>query len=338
MAVQNPSSLALSYFQQAATCFQKTQYVEAIQHYLAGLKHDQSRYYIYADLAKAYEMIGNWEQALTYLDISLQLCPNSTTALRRKARISEEKTYYQSIISELDLTNKPTTDFVRTIQANNTTHSTQQVQHRFFQLTVEPEVQPLMLWNFCQLIDITYEEVGSYLNCFPSNQVPISIKNLHNATPENYLPQWAGGAYDGHIHLNYCSDEEPELGVLYTLFRHEWTHLLIDITTQGNCPLWLNEGLAQTIARPLFAFEKLTLQQAEQDNSLPTLKELEQPFSELTNSQRKLWYLQSASIVSNLVNIDGFHSIQRLLSLLKDGTPIQLALKKTYAMNDLPIR
>ncbi len=335
--MQNPSSLALSYFQQAATCFQKARYVEAIQHYLAGLKYDKSRYYIYADLAKAYEMIGNWEQALTYLDISLQLCPNSTTTLRRKARISEEKTYYQSIIYQLELTNKRPSDFVPTIHFDITSNRRQEVKHGFFDLTVEPPILPQTLWHFCQLIDFTYKEVGSYLNCFPSNQVPITIKNLHNATSEDHLPQWAGGAYDGHIYLNYCSDEEPELGILYTLFRHEWTHLLVDIKASGKCPVWFNEGLAQTIARPLFAFEKLTLEQAEKENSLPTLKELEEPFTELTASERKIWYLQSAAIVSNLIDKDGFPSIQRLLSLLGDGTPLALALQETYVINDLSI-
>lgn len=334
--MQNPSSLALSYFQQAATCFQNTRYVEAIQHYLTGLKYDQSRYYIYADLAKAYEMIGNWDQALTYLDISLQLCPNSTTALRRKARIREEKTYYQSIICKLDLTDKRPSDFVPTIHSDNTSNTRQEVKHRFFNLTVEPPVLPQILWNFSQLIDITYKEVGSYLNCFPSNIVPITIKNLHNATPEDHLPQWAGGAYDGHIYLNYCSDEEPELGILYTLFRHEWTHLLVDIKARGNCPLWFNEGLAQTIARPLFTFEKLTLEQAEKEKSLPTLKELEQTFTDLNDSERKICYLQSAAIVSNLIEKDGFTSIQKLLSFLGDGTPIKLALQRTYAINQLP--
>lgn len=335
--MQNPSSLALSYFQQAATCFQKARYVEAIQHYLAGLKYDQSRYYIYADLAKAYEMIGNWEQALTNVDISLQLCPNSTTALRRKARIKEEQTYYQSIICKLNLTNKRPSVFIPTIHSEHTSQSRQEVQHRYFKLSVEPEVLPQTLWHFCQLIDITYEEVGAYLNCFPSNQVSISIKNLHNAAREDHLPQWAGGAYDGNIHLNYCSDEEPELGILYTLFRHEWTHLLVDIITQGNCPVWFNEGLAQTIARPLFAFEKLTLDHAEKENSLPKLKELEHPFTELTDSERKIWYLQSASIISNLIEKNGFPPIQKVLSLLGDGTPIESALQRIYAMNDLPI-
>ena len=331
--MQNPSSLSLPYFQQAATYFQNARYVESIQHYLMGLKYDKCRDYIYADIAKAYEMIGNWEQALTYLDVALQLSPNSTTALRRKARICEEKRFYESIISEIDLNNSPSPEFAQTIHSDDKHPSRTEVEHRFFKLSLEPAVLPQTLWNICQLIDKTYTDVGTYLDCFPSGQVPISIRNTHNVTPEVHLPQWAGGAYDGHIHLNYCSDGEPELGVLYTLFRHEWTHLLVDIRTQGNCPAWLNEGLAQSIARPLFTFEKSSLQQAEKDNLLPTLKELDKPITELTNSQRKIWYLQSAVIVADFIAKGGFRSIQKLLSLLGNGIPITPALQKTYSVD-----
>jgi len=69
--VRNKSSLALPFFQQAAACYQQARYVESIENYLLGLEYDTSRYYIYADLAKAYEMVGNWEQALGNLDIAL---------------------------------------------------------------------------------------------------------------------------------------------------------------------------------------------------------------------------------------------------------------------------
>lgn len=331
--MKNPTSRAISYFQQATTSFQNARYVESIQHYLMGLKFDKSRHYVYADIAKAYEMIGNWEQALVNLNVALQLSPNSTTALRRKARISEEKRFYESIVNEIDLNSNPPAEFINTIHVDDKQTSRTEVEYGIFKLYLEPAVLPHTLWNICQLIDKTYTDVGTYLECFPSQQVSISIVNTHRVSSGDYLPQWAGGAYDGHIHLQYCTDEEPELGVLYTLFRHEWTHLLIDILTQGNCPEWLNEGLAQTIARPLFTFEKSSLDQAEKDNSLSTLIELDKPITELTNSQRKIWYLKSAVIVADFIAKGGFSSIQKLLSLLGNGIPITAALQETYPVN-----
>ncbi len=331
--MKNPSSRAISYFQQATICFQDARYVESIQHYLTGLKYDKDRHYIYADIAKVYEMIGNWEQALKYINIALQLSPNSTTALRRKARISEEKRFYESIVNEIDLSSSPPLEFANTDQVENKHASRTQVEYGIFELNLEPALFPHTLWIICQLIEKTYADVGTYFDCFPSRQVSISILNTHSVSSEVFLPRWAGGVYDGDIHLHYCTDQEPELGVLYTLFRHEWTHLLIDILTQGNCPHWLNEGLAQTIARPLFMFEKNSLHQAAKDNSLHSLLELDKSITELTDSQRKIWYLQSALIVANMIDKGGFSSIQKLLSLLRNGTAITLALQEIYPGN-----
>ncbi len=335
-AVPNTSSLALSYFQQAATCYQKAQYVESIQHYLSGLKHDQSRYHIYADLAKAYEMVGKWEQALAYLDIALQLCPDSQTVLRRKSRIQEEKNYYQTLISDNNLAEIPPMDFTPTLQTGNSSRPQYVVECQTFKLTVEPAVAPKTLWYIYQLIDRTPNDVGTQLDCYPRNQITISIINTHDGTPHTHIPIWASGCYDGHIQLHYCADDEPELGVLYVLLRHEWTHLLVDLLTNGNCPIWLNEGLAQTIARPLLSFEKLSLQQASKNGTLPNMSELSQPYTELPASQRKIAYLQSAAIVADLIEESGYSSIRQLLSLLRNGTSIETAVQQTYNNSLIP--
>ena len=330
--MRDTSALALSYFQQAATCYQQARYVESIQHYLSGLRYDKSRSHIYADLAKAYEMVGKWEQALVYLDIALELCPGSPTVLRRKARINEEKEYYQALIRESRLVNDLPSDFT----SKNLLHPQNFIERQFFKLTVQSAVLPETVWYICQLIEKTHNEVGVLLDCYPRHPISISIINTHDTAPQTDIPKWASGRYDGHIHLNYCADGEPELGVLYALIRHEWTHLLVDILTHGNCPIWLNEGLAQTVARPLLSFEKLALQQAAKNGTLPTLSELSQPFTELSTSERKIAYLHSAAIVATLIDDGGFCSIRQLLCHLGNNTPIETAMRQTYKKRVIP--
>lgn len=324
------STLAMSYFQQAAACYQQARYVESIQNYLSGLEYDKSHYHIYADLAKAYEMVGKWDHALSYLDIALQLCPDSTTILRRQTRIKEEKEYYQQLIAEAKLVDDPPPEFIRILQDQNLEKPQSIVDDNILKLSVDPPLKPKMLWKICQLIARTYKDVGSKLDCFPDHQVIISIINAGKSQLQTDMPSWASGCYDGHILLKYCGDEEPELGVLWTLIRHEWTHLLIDKLTHGNCPNWLNEGLAQTIARPLLSYEKHTLQQAEKVKPLPTLTELSQPFSKFSTSERKIAYLQSTAIVSSLIDNAGFNSIRNLLQLINNDTPIDIAMQLIY--------
>ena len=328
--MSDTSALAMSHFQQAAACYQQARYVEAIQSYLSGLKFDKSHFHIYADLAKAYEMVGRWDQALSYLDIALQLCPDSLTVHRRLSRIREEKAYYQQIIADAALIGDPPPEFIHILVDKNLKSPQSVVEDKFLKLSVEPALMPKTLWNICQLVVKTYKEVGSKLDCFPDGQISISIINTDNATVQSDLPFWASGSYDGHIMLKYCADGEPELGVLWTLIRHEWTHLLVDLLTDGNCPIWLNEGLAQYIARPLLSFEKHALEQADKNDTLPTLNELSEPFAHKSTSDRKVAYLQSAAIVSSLIDGSGFHSIRNLLQLIRNDTPIDIALRLIY--------
>ena len=334
--MSDTSALAMSHFQQAAACYQQARYVEAIQNYLSGLEFDKSHFHIYADLAKTYEMVGRWDQALSYLDIALQLCPNSPTIHRRLSRIKEEKTYYQQIIADAALKVDPPPEFIHILENKDFDSLQSVVEDKFLKLSVEPALMPQTLWYICQLIVKTYKEVGSKLDCFPDGQISISITNTDNSPLQTDMPSWASGCYDGHIILKYCSDGEPELGVLWTLLRHEWTHLLVDLLTDGNCPIWLNEGLAQVIARPLLSFEKLALEQADKNGTLPTLNKLSHPFVHKSSSDRKIAYLQSAAIVSSLIDESGFHAIRNLLQLIRNDTPTDIALQLVYDKGVIP--
>ena len=333
------NSLALSYFQQAAVCYQQARYVESIQYYLAGLRYAPGHHHIYADLAKAYEMVGKWEQALAYLDTALRLCPDSPTALRRKARIAQEKSCYQTLIRESNLVEHPPLDFLPAAFSKNGSPAQVVVERAFFKLTFEPTVCPKTLWRVSQLIEKTYDEVGNQLSCYPEHQVSISITNACALASQGPLPKWAAGRYDGDIHLSYCADGEPELGVLYALIRHEWTHLLVHMLTHRKCPAWLDEGLAQTIARPLLSFEKEALQQAYKKGHLLTLVELNQPFSQIPASRRQTAYLQAAAIAEMLIHEGSFVAIRHLLDSLGKGVPIEMAMWQTFAkrMRDIPL-
>ena len=141
--LRHTNSLALSHFQQATLSYGQACYVEAIQHYLAGLKLGAAQHhYIYADLAKAYEMVGEWDTALECLDIALRLCPDSPTALRRKARILDEKACYDGLVCLEDLRKPPPQEFLERLQLDTTTPTKHVVGAEFFNLTCHSTMGP----------------------------------------------------------------------------------------------------------------------------------------------------------------------------------------------------
>ena len=338
--LRHTNSLALSHFRQATLCYGQACYVDAIQHYLAGLKLGAAHHhYIYADLAKAYEMVGEWNTALACLDIALRLCPDSPTALRRKARILDEKACYDSLIGSDDLRQPPPQVFSERLNFDTTVPTQQPVNSEIFSLTCHSAISPQILWNICQLIYRTYAELGEIFGYYPLHPVPISIKNTNGTTvSQRSLPQWASGCYDGSIHLAYCAAGDPVLGILYALLRHEWVHLLVHHLTNGYCPTWINEGLAQSIARPMFEFERLNLQQAVQTKQLLPLDALNKPFSQLPTKHRKLAYIQSAAIVKYLVQRSGYSKIRDLLHQINSGIPAEPAVEQTFGLTlkDIP--
>ncbi len=339
MSRRYTTSLALSYFQHAAICYGQAYYVESIQHYLAGLKLDVTRQpHIYADLAKAYEMVGQWDRALAYLEIALRLCPDSPTVLRRKARILEEKACYDALICERDLQEPPSQDFLDRLQRESAETRGPVITEEFFTLTCDSAMHPQTVWNIYQLIHRTYAEVGEMLGCYPTEAVSISLINTNgSAASQHALPKWASGCYDGSIRVAYCADGEPVLSILYALIRHEWVHLLIHHLVQERCPAWLNEGLAQSIARPMFPSERLYLQQAARKGHLLSFLGLSKPFSHFPTKQRKLAYIQSAAIVEFLIQQFGFPLIRQLLHRLGNGIPAESAIEQTFKCSFIEI-
>ncbi len=326
------NSLALSHFQQATLSYGQACYVEAIHHYLAGLKLGAAQHhYIYADLAKAYEMVGEWDTALACLDIALRLCPDSPTALRRKARILDEKACYDTLISLDDFKEPPPLQFLEQLQVGPIRFPKQVVHSEFFDLTSHSEMSSQTIWNICRLIHRTYSELGEVLGYYPASPVAISVTNTNGrAASQHAMPRWASGCYDGGIRLVYCAAGEPVLSILYALLRHEWVHLLIHHVAHGHCPVWLDEGLSQSIARPMFESERRDFQQAVQTECLLPFALLNKPFDQLPAKYRKLAYIQSAAVAEFLIQQFGFPKMRKLLHQLGNGTPIEIAIKQVF--------
>ena len=341
MYLNHTSSLALSHFQQATLSYGQACYVEAIQHYLAGLRLGAAQHhYIYADLAKAYEMVGQWDKALACLDVALRLCPDSPTALRRKARILDEKACYDALICLDDFRESPPQEFLERLQEEPTTSPKQVINSEFFNLICHSVMEPQTVWNIYRLVHQTRSELGEMLGCYPIAPVPISIMNTNGmAASQSSLPKWASGCYDGSIHLVYCAAGEPVLNILYALLRHEWVHLLVHNLARRHCPMWLNEGLAQSIARPMFQSERLELKHAVEKKCLFSFAELSEPFSQLPTKSRKLAYIQSAAVAEFLIQHFGFLKIRKLLHELSDGTPTENAIEQVFeqTLTEIPL-
>ena len=346
---------AFAHFNRAANLYRQTCYAQAIQYYLAGLEIDPMCVEAYADLAKAYEKLGGWNQAIESLETALRLRPGYPTALRRKRRILEEKSVYDNLTDELNLAidaadqHQPT-DPVQVEHSRNGS-GIPKIEHEFFTLTGGRTIPQNLLWVVSQIIEHTYHEVGKVFQCHPQYKVPIFIEDSkqidtsqvappvevgnHTLFSDTSLPQWAVACYDnGSIRLTYRPYSDSSIGVLYAVVRHEWAHLLIDLLADGRCPNWLDEGLAQFVARPLMNSEKTRLQQASQDKHLLSLHLLQKPFRSLPEKQRRLAYLQSYAITKYLIQQFGFAALRGVLKHLGDEKSTDTAFQEVFGKTE----
>ena len=346
---------AFAHFSRAANLYRQVRYAQAIEYYLAGLEIDPMCVEAYADLAKTYEKLGCWNQAIESLETALKLRPGYPTALRRKERILEEKSIYDSLTDELNLALDGTNQHQPT---NSAQRSSPTIEHEFFTLTGEHTIPQNVLFVVSQIIEHTYHEVGKVFQCHPQYKVPVSIEDVkqkdspqainpmssaaspvevgnHTLFSDVSLPQWAVACYDnGSIRLTYRPYSDSSIGVLYAVVRHEWAHLLIDLLAKGQCPNWLDEGLAQFVARPLMNSEKTCLQQASRDKHLLPLHLLQKPFRNLPEKQRRLAYLQSYAITSYLIQQFGLAALRDILTRLGDKKLTDTAFQEVFGKTE----
>ena len=352
------SQAAFAHFNRAANLYRQVCYPQAIEYYLAGLEIDPMCVEAYADLAKTYEKLGCWNQAIESLETALRLRPGYPTALRRKERILEEKSVYDSLTDELNLAldaadQQQPTDTVRVEHARNG-GGILKIEHEFFTLTSRRTIPQDVLLVVSQIIERIYHEVGEVFQCQPQHKVPVFIEDAkqmdtsrvetpvysttspvevgnHTLFSDASLPHWAVACYDnGSIRLTYRPYSDSSIGVLYALIRHEWTHLLVNLLAKGRCPNWLDEGLAQFIARPLMNSEKMHLQQASRDKHLLPLHLLQKPFRDVPEEQRRLAYLQSYAITKYLIQQFGFAALRDVLKHLGDGESTDAACQEVF--------
>ncbi len=146
-----------------------------------------------------------------------------------------------------------------------------------------------------------------------------------------HSPDWTGALYDGKVRIRMggFAGQEKELE---RLVRHEVTHAFVHHIAGSNCPVWLNEGLAQVREGPLDLARKKILSQIANSKVTIPLQTLEAPFFRFPPKQITVAYMVSLGATLYLVDRAGYAGVVRILGLLGQGQTMENALTKELAM------
>jgi len=149
---------------------------------------------------------------------------------------------------------------------------------------------------------------------------------------ESPVPGWAGGVNDGTIRI-------PARGIeglsprLVALLRHELAHSFLASRTRGNCPTWIQEGVAQWLEGRDPGRADAVVAAALRSGSSVSLAALEGPFEALGTREATLAYAASLSGIVHALRLGGEAGLGRLLTALGDGLPSEEALPSALGLS-----
>ncbi len=204
-----------------------------------------------------------------------------------------------------------------------------------FDLTYDPGIDTGFTLAILDVLESAANLVGAELGLFPESRVPVGIYKRGDYKTVTDAPDWSGGFYDGKIRLPFGSLKEITPAMRAVLY-HEYAHVVIFELTRGNCPLWLNEGIAEIFGRMQLNHPLPEFGRAARTGTLIDFKKLEANFNDFSPASAALAYQQSYSLVNYMVSTYGWHRIRQILSGLGRGLSFDesaTAALKDYNLN-----
>jgi tetratricopeptide (TPR) repeat protein len=179
-------------------------------------------------------------------------------------------------------------------------------------------------------LETAYNRVGSDFSYYPVTRVPVILYTKKDYRSVTAGPEWSGGLYDGKVRLP-IGGAGKITPMLRGVLSHEYTHVVVGELTKGNCPTWLNEGLAETEGRKEYNPPLTELEKTAKTGSYIPFTTLEKTFSSLDAQRAALAYQQSYSLVNFMISAYGMHKVRDMLVYLGSGMDSNAAITKAFA-------
>lgn len=196
-----------------------------------------------------------------------------------------------------------------------------------FVISYDTEVKSDLADGVLSALEDAYNRVGSDFSHFPVSRIPVLLYTKKDYRSVTMSPDWSGGLYDGKIRLPIGGATELS-SVLRGVLFHEYTHVVVHEISNGNCPTWLDEGLAEYEGRKEYNPPMAELGRAAKQGNFLAFASLEGSFASLNVREAALAYQQSYAMVNFMISTYGAYKVKDILVNLGTGMPIKVALGK----------
>lgn len=203
--------------------------------------------------------------------------------------------------------------------------------HHFI-LRYQGNAAPQLATDVLRTLEEHFRTLQTELRFAPGEPIAVVLYTQQTFRDVTRAPSWAGAANDGRIRvpvqgLTSVSDQ------LSHVLMHELTHSFVRQKTQGRCPQWLDEGLAQWMEGRRSESTALPLIAAYEQGMHPPVKQLEGSWEGFSGQSASFAYAWSLASVETIIANSGMWGIERLLGELAAGSAVESALGTSLQTN-----
>jgi tetratricopeptide (TPR) repeat protein len=177
-----------------------------------------------------------------------------------------------------------------------------------------------------------YIRIGAEMNFYPPDRMVTILYSDEDFRNVTQTPDWTRALYDGKIRIPIGGLKGKSLA-LERIVSHEYTHALIHQMTDGRCPSWLNEGLAQYFEGEPGEMHARNGAYILRTRDFIPLPKLEGSFLNMDAETASIAYTQSYTLVDLIIEEYGIYVAQKLLSILAEGVDVEPAIQEALGVD-----
>jgi tetratricopeptide (TPR) repeat protein len=183
-----------------------------------------------------------------------------------------------------------------------------------------------------RVLEEHFQALAGELHFTPAEPITVIVYTRETFREVTGVPDWAGAANDGRIRVPVQGLETvPE--ALSRSLKHELTHSFLYQKTQGRCPTWLQEGVAQWMSGRRVGRDAAQVLSIFQNGQGKPLRSLDGNWMKFSSAESWFSYQWSLAAVEGIEADSGSDGLDRLLDAERTESSGEAALLQGLRTN-----
>ena len=196
-----------------------------------------------------------------------------------------------------------------------------------FNMRYEGEkASPKLREQILLVLERHFDDLVSTMGVLPRDPIAVVLYTNQTYFDVTLAPSWTAALNDGKLRIPVegLTSVTPDLS---RVLKHELAHSFIRQATNGRCPVWLNEGLAQLVEPQSAARYRNSLTRLFESGKQTPLQSMEGSFIGLDSRQAAIAYIESLAYVEYIRDSYGMNRIADIMRYLNEGQSPEESLK-----------